>query len=193
MRYRCGLLLLLIISLAGCDKDDPKANKNQSNANSKEATLPAIPPPLSPVGRAEPGFKSCNQFFPLVPGSVAKYVLHYSSGLIADVTVVVDAAGEANGRKLYTERSQIVDRSGGMEIVQKTTRKYACDGDRVLILSEVNESNVAGNQSSSEFQYREHSAIMIEPAAIERKGSTWQIAFKSTFRSAGQPEAKPEA
>lgn len=191
MPIRLGIILIIVISLCGCKDDSKTANNNQANSNSSTQRV-AIPPPLAPEGRAAPGFKACNDYFPLVPGSVAKYVIHYSSGLTADLTVVVDAADEG-GRQIFKQRSQIVDRSGGMEIIQATTRTFACDGQRVLILSEKNESNVAGNQSVSEFNFRDNSVMMADPQTIARKGSTWSHAFRTTFRSAQQPEAKGDA
>ncbi|HSB10547.1 MAG TPA: hypothetical protein VLM38_13750 [Blastocatellia bacterium] len=193
MRIRFGIVLIFVISVYGCNSGGKEVSNNQTNANANTSPTArvTIPPPLVPETRADASFEPCNPYLPLVPGSVMKYVIHYSSGLIADMTVVVDAADEG-GRKVFTQRSQIVDRSGGMEIVQSTTSKFACDGERVLILSETNESNIAGNQSTSEFQFRENSLRMADPQTLARKGSTWTHAFRSTFRSPQQPEAKPD-
>jgi len=188
MRISFVILLMGVIAFSGCDGANTNVNKNQSNANSNRADFNP-PGPIAPSAAADPNFKPCNPYFPLVPGSTAKYVINYSSGLVADVTVVMDAADEG-GRKVFTERSQIVDRSGGMQIVQSGVRKFVCDGDRVLILSETSENNIAGQTSSSEFQYRENSVMMPDPATVLRKGSTWTHGFRSTMRSAGQPEAK---
>lgn len=193
MRISLGICLIALISLCGCNGGNQNSDEKPANANANTAPRAGtVPPPLAPEGRAEAGFKPCNEYFPLVPGSVAKYVLHYSSGLISDLTIVVDAAGNEGGRQIFKQRSQIVDRSGGMEIVQATTRKFACDGDRVLILSETNESNVAGNQSNSEFQFRENSVMMADPQTIARKGATWSHAFRSIFRTPQQPEVKSD-
>jgi hypothetical protein len=190
MRISFVIVLIGIITFSGCNGANTNVNKNQSNANSNRADFKP-PGPIAPQAAADPNFKPCNPYFPLVPGSVAKYVINYSSGLVADVTIVMDAADEG-GRKVFTERSQIVDRSGGMQIVQSGVRKYVCDGDRVLILSETSENNIAGQTSSSEFHYRENSVMMPDPATVARKGSTWTYGFRPTFHSPGQPEAKSD-
>ena len=193
MRIRFGIILIGLIGvicLCGCNGNNAPVKNSQSNANSNTPRV-AIPPPLAPAERLDASFKPCNDYYPLVPGSVMKYVIHYSSGLVADLTVVVDSE-EEGGRKIFKKRSQIVDRSGGMEIVQSTTSKFACDGNRVIILSEVNEQNVAGNQSASEFRFRDNSLMMADPQTVARKGSTWSHAFYTTFRSAAQPDAKED-
>jgi hypothetical protein len=53
---------------------------------------------------------------------------------------------------VFTETTQIVDRSGGLQIAQ-TTVKYACD-ERVQLISEKTESDVDGQKSTSEFKFR---------------------------------------
>jgi hypothetical protein len=124
-----------------------------------------------------------------VPGSIAKYVISYSSGITGDLTVVIDAADE-DGRKVFTQRSQLVDRSGGMQIVQTTTRKFVCDGERVIILSEKTESNVAGQSSTSDFEYRENSLMMTDPKSMAIKGSTWTHAFRPLYHNPSGQQAR---
>jgi hypothetical protein len=190
MRFCLILLLSAVITLSGCGGTSKNVNSNfNSNANNTQSFKP--PEPIKPVESADPNFKPCNPYFPLVPGSVAKYVINYSSGLVADLTVVTDAA-EENGRKVFTERSQIVDRSGGMQIVQSTTRKFVCVGDRIQILSEKNESNVSGQQSSSEFEYRENSLMMTDPKSMLTKGSTWSHALRPVFHKPGQAPSRSD-
>jgi hypothetical protein len=184
------LVLLAVITLSGCGGTSKNINSSvNTNANNTQNLKP--PEPIKPVEAADPNFKPCNPYFPLVPGSVAKYVINYSSGIVADLTVVTDAA-EENGRKIFIERSQIVDRSGGMQITQSTTRKFACDGDRIQILSEKNESNISGQQSSSEFEYRENSLMMTDPKSMLTKGSTWTHAFRPVFHAPGQAPARSD-
>jgi len=180
------LLLVAIAMMSGCDGSVKNANSSNTNTNSNTAQSFKQPDPIRPTSAVDPAFKTCNPYFPLVPGSVAKYVINYSSGIVADLTVVVDAADEEN-RKVFTQRSQLVDRSGGMRIVQTITRKFVCDGDRVQILSELTDGNIEGQQSSAEFQYRDNSLAMIDPKSLSIKGSTWQHGFRPVYRRPGQP------
>jgi len=188
MRGNFVILLLVAIALmSGCDGNTKNANSSNTNTNSNKAQAQNFktPDPIRPANVVDPAFKTCNPYFPLIPGSVAKYVINYSSGIVADLTVVVDAADE-EGRKVFTQRSQLVDRSGGMRIVQTITRKFVCDGDRVQILSELTDSNIEGQQSSAEFQYRDNSLMMIDPKSLSIKGSTWQYGFREVHRRPGE-------
>jgi len=182
------LLLAAIPMLSSCDGNPKNANTSIINANSNKAQNIKPPDPIKPTDVVDPAFKTCNPYFPLVPGSVVKYVVNYSSGIVADLTVVVDAADE-DGRKVFTQRSQMVDRSGGMRIIQTITRKFVCDGDRVQILSELTDSNIEGQQSAAEFQYRDNSLVMIDPKSLSIKGSTWQHGFRIVHHRPGEPPA----
>src|SRR5713101_1210489 len=133
MRLILGIILLAAIVFSGCNGTPPNVNSNANgNANTNSATFIKPPPAIKPVDVADPKFKPCNPYFPLVPGSIAKYVINYSSGTVADLTVVVDGADE-DRRKVFTQRSQLIDRSGGMQIIQSIVRRFVCDGDRVQI------------------------------------------------------------
>lgn len=192
MRISLVIILLGAIALSGCNGGKTNINSNTSsnvNANANSAPTFKPPQPIKPVEAADPNFKACNPYFPLVPGSIAKFVINYSSGVVGDLTVVVDAADEA-GRKVFTQRSQLVDRSGGMQIVQSIVRKFVCDGERVQILSETTESNIAGQQSRLDFEYRENSVMMVDPQSISRKGTTWTHAFRTITHSPGMPPSR---
>lgn len=190
MRISSVMILLSAIALGGCNGANTNVNSNtSSNANAGRALDFKPPQPIKPLEAPNPNFKPCNPYFPLVPGSIAKYVINYSSGIVGDLTVVVDATDE-QGRKVFTQRSQLVDRSGGMEITQSIVRRFICDGDRVQILSEKTESNIAGQQSSVDFEYRENSVMMADPQSISRKGTTWTHAFRQVINSPGQPPAR---
>jgi len=193
MRLISVVVVLATLALSGCKGPDTSVNSNgngNGNANRTQSFKP--PQPIKPTQPVDANFKPCNPYFPLVPGSIAKYVMNYSSGLVADLTVVVEAADE-DGRKVFTQRSQLVDRSGGLQIAQLITRKFVCDGDRVQILSEKTESNLAGQQSSSvDFDYRENSVMMPEPAMLSRKGSTWSHAFHTIIHKPGEPPSRSD-
>jgi hypothetical protein len=190
MRLILIILLLAAIALSGCNGGTTNVNSNgNGNANAAQNFKP--PQAIKPVDAADPNFKPCNPYFPLVPGSIAKYVINFSSGLVGDLTVVVDAADE-DGRKVFTQRSQLVDRSGGMQQNQSIVRRFVCDGDRVQILSEKTDSNVSGQLSSSEFEYRENSLMMTDPKSMLTKGATWTYAFRSVFHVPGQAPARSD-
>jgi hypothetical protein len=188
MRLILVIILLAAIIFSGCNGTPTNVNSN-ANGNANKAQSIKPPQPIKPVDVADPKFKPCNPYFPLVPGSIAKYVINYSSGIVGDLTVVVDAADE-DGRKVFTQRSQLVDRSGGLQQNQSIVRRFVCDGDRVQILSEKTETNVTGQLSSSEFEYRENSLMMTDPKSMLTKGATWTHAFRSVFHSPGQPPAR---
>ncbi|MGA9773400.1 MAG: hypothetical protein WBV94_30495 [Blastocatellia bacterium] len=189
---RIGLLIILLASVAfiGCSGNKtPNINTN-GNANRTVFTPPG---PLSSNSRFDPDFKPCNEYYPLVPGSVAKYVLNYSSGLVADVTVVVDSE-EVNGRKGFIERMRVVDRTGGLQIVQDSERHFVCDGDKVVIVMEKSESRVAEQpKSTSQFDYRENSYMMIEPSSLAQINTTWTYGFKRTMQRGDEPQSKEDA
>ena len=187
-----GIILLATLALSGCNGCSSNNNLNvngngNGNGNANRSDFQPLTP-LKPASAVDPNFKSCNPFFPLVPGSSVRYVISYSSGLIADATVVVDSS-EENGRKVLTERMQIVDRSGGLEISQTTEKKYVCDGERVQLIAEKTQSDVAGQKSNSEFKYRDNSVAMVDPASLGRKGTTWQYSFTKIFSRPGEAPA----
>lgn len=190
MRLIALIILLAAIALSGCNGGTTNLNSN-GNANANVAQNIKAPQALKPVDAADPNFKTCNPYFPLVPGSIAKYVINYSSGIVGDLTVVVDASDE-DGRRIFTQRSQLIDRSGGMQIIQSTTRRFVCDGERVQILSETTDSNIAGQQSSADFEYRENSLMMNDPKSMLTKGVTWTHAFRAVYHSPGQPPARSD-
>lgn len=187
MRISPVIILLSAVTLCGCDGANNNVNSN-ANSNANRVLNFKPPQPIKPLEAPDPKFKPCNPFFPLVPGSIAKYVINYSSGITGDLTVIVDAADEG-GRKVFTQRSQLVDRSGGMQITQSIVRRFVCDGERVLILSEKTESNVAGQQSAIDFDYRENSVMMADPQSIARTGTSWSQAFRQVIHYAGQQPA----
>lgn len=192
MRISSVIILLSAIALSGCNGANTNVNSNaNSNANANRVLDFKPPQPIKPLEAADPKFKPCNPYFPLVPGSIAKYVINYSSGITGDLTVIVDAADEG-GLKVFTQRSQLIDRSGGMKITQSIVRKFVCDGERVQILSEKTESNIEGQQSAIDFDYRENSVMMVDPQSIARTGTTWRQAFRQVILNPGQPPQRSD-
>jgi hypothetical protein len=186
MRIILSVSLLAALALSACT---PTINNNANqNANANTAATYKPPAPLSPKAAVDPNFTSCNPYFPLVPGSVAKYVLNFSSGLVGDATVVVDTE-QQDGRPVFVERTQIVDRSGGLQHVQSTVRHYICDGERVQIIFEKNETRVEERPTINENKFRENSVAMIDPGSLAQKGSTWNLVFTQTFQSPGEAMA----
>lgn len=190
MRLILVIIVLAAITFSGCNGTPTNVNSN-ANGNANNAPNIKPPQPIKPVDVADPKFKPCNPYFPLMPGSIAKYVINYSSGLVGDLIVVVDAADE-DGRRVFTQRSQLVDRSGGMQITQSIVRRFVCDGDRVQILSEKTESNITGELSSSDFEYRENSLVMTDPKSILTKGATWTHAFRTVLHRPGQAPVRSD-
>ena len=189
MRWILLIVVLAAIGLNGCNPGTSNTNEN-ANANANRADFKP-PPPLKPSQAVDPAFKTCNPYFPLVPGSIAKYVINYSSGITGDLTVVVEAADE-DGQKVFTQRSQLVDRSGGMQITQSIIRKFVCDGSAVRILSEKTESNIAGQLSDVDFDYREGAVVMSDPDSLSRKGTTWTHTFRTVYHNPGRPPSRSD-
>jgi hypothetical protein len=148
--------------------------------------------PIKPTSVVDPSFKPCNSYYPLVPGSERRYTLRHTSGLLSDIIVVVDEA-EEEGRKVLVETTQIIDKSGGLEKLEKTVRKFICDGERVQIIYERSNSRVRDMSTDTEFRFRNVPILVVEPAALERKGTVWSYSFRQVFNSPGQPPAAPDA
>lgn len=180
-----GIVLLAGLALSGCNGNKNTNTSGNANGNGNSRSDFRPPTPIKPAAAVDPNFKSCNPYLPLLPGSSAKYVIVYSSGLVADATVVVDSS-EENGRKVFTQTDQIVDRSGGLQITQSTVKKFVCDGERVQLISEKTESDIAGQKSASEFKYRDNSVAMVEPASLTRKGTSWQYSYTKVFSRPGE-------
>lgn len=190
MRSILSIVVLAVIGLGGCNPPDNSNRNGNGNGNANRPVL-TLPTPIKPTEAVDPNFKACNPYFPLVPGSVAKYVINYSSGIVGDLTIIVDAADE-DGQKVFTQRSQLIDRSGGMQITQSIVRKFVCAGNIVRILSEKTESNVAGQPSAMDFEYRENSVMMTDPQSLSRKGTTWTHAFRTVYHNPGQPPSRSD-
>ncbi len=193
MRTTLFILLGSAILFTACRNDNANLNANLNTNRSTGNTNALLTPKIEPLksqSTPDPNFSSCNPFFPLKPGAEQKYILQFSSGLVADVTVVVDEA-EENGQKVFIEKTQIVDKSGGFEKNELSTRKYVCENGRIKILSEKTANQVREQSTTFENSFRGVPYIIVDPAAFEKKGTTWSYSFTQTILQAGQPPVSP--
>lgn len=193
MRKVFLILLGSALFFSACHNDNSNGNANnnvnRSTANTNALLAPKIEP-IKPQSPPDPNFPACNPYFPLKPGTETKYTLQYTSGLVADVTVVVDEA-EENGQKVFIERTQIVDKSGGFEKNELSTRKYVCENGRIKIIAEKTENQVREQATVFEHTFRNVPYVIVDPAALEKKGSTWSYSFTQTILQQNQPPVKP--
>jgi hypothetical protein len=185
------LVLLGAVALTGCN-DNSNTNANLNATSNSNRNLDFKPPePIKPTGTVDPNFKTCNPYFPLVPGSQVKYTIVFSSGLVADANVIVNAA-EENGRKVFTQTTQIVDKSGGLEKAETTVRKYVCDGEKVEIIYEFINNKVQDNVGTVETQFRNTAIVMPSLADLSKTGYSWSYNFGQVYKSAGQAPMSPD-
>lgn len=189
MRPVFAITLLAAALLGGCDGANTNTNTNTNANANKPRALPEVEP-LKPQSTVDQSFKSCNPYYPLVPGSQVKYRVNFSSGLFADVNVVVDSAQEG-GRQTFIETTQIVDTGGGLEKLEKTVRKYVCDGERIQIVYE--KGNNRAGELANEFgsKFKNVPILLVEPASLKRKGTTWSYSFYQVFQVAGESPIEP--
>ncbi len=179
-------LLLGVLLLSGCNNSTSNTNSNSSASNKNVNPIVEAPPPINPETPVDPNYKSCNPYFPLVPGSITVYTLNYPTALVATQRVVT-AQAEEDGKKVFTERTQIVDTSGGANKKELTTRKYVCDGERIQVTYERNENEV--DRVPTIFTHRYDNAAYVLPtsADLSRKGATWAYSLKQTIEKPGEP------
>lgn len=193
MRTILAVSLLALIALTGCKNDNNNSNSSSATSNSNSNTPRAYEPhpPIKPTTVPAADFKSCNVYMPLVPGSEAKYTITFSSGLVTDATVVVDS-GEENGQKIFIEKTQIRDRTGGLQKMETEEKRYACDGERVRLLSYKTSNDIEAIQHRSQWNMRNEALAIIDPASFEQKGSTWSYSFVLTLQKGDEQPVTPE-
>jgi hypothetical protein len=193
MKARFAVILAAIALLgASCDtssnsngSSDPNSTGN-SNSNANKSVIPEPPPPeIKPKEAVDPAFKSCNPYFPLVPGSQLKYTLVYSSGLVANVTVVVDRDNE-NGKAVFVETTRIMDKNGGGSKLATRTTKYVCDGERVQMIALSNDNKAEDNETHMEMIFNGSALAMLDPSSLKPK-ARWSYSFSQTFQVPGKP------
>lgn len=181
-----AFLLLTAMVFGGCSGSDPSPNANSSASGNSNSNVVVTPPtPLKPSVQIDPSFKACNPFYPLVPGSLTKHTIFYSSGLVAEVTTVVEPAENGAGGELV-QREQILDTSGGLNKLSTTNRTFICDGERVRILSEQGYDKVEEHENSAESKFPNPAILMVAPTDF-RPGATWSYVFVRTLQRPGGP------
>jgi hypothetical protein len=180
-----------MISSNGCtNSGSESANKNANQSPQPVAVKP--PEPIKPTAPPDPNYTPCNDYYPVIPGSIAKYTMQYSTGLVADATIVIDKADEG-GKPIFVETTQIVDRSGGLNINQTTKRRFACDGHRVQVLGEEVISIIDGKTTRTNMRYRDNSVLVPDPGDLHRTGFNWVYAIYPTYAAEGRQAATPES
>lgn len=180
MRRALIAVALCSLALSACKSED-----SPPPAPPTETPLAFEPPkPLHPKEAADPNFKPCNPYYPLIPGSSLKYTLFYSSGLVADMTVVVDQEMD-NGRPVFVETTLTVDKSGGHEKLETTVRKFVCEGERVYFIAENSDNKVSNYRNLVETHFREPGLFVPEVTALKRKGTKWSYTYRKTFHLVG--------
>jgi hypothetical protein len=188
MYKRVSIILALALAVMGCDSGQSSTQNGNGNGNLNVSAF-KIPDLPRPNTQPDPAFKPCNAYFPLVPGSTARYVINYPSGLVADMTVAQSKTDDPN---IVLENITILDRLGGLEIAQTIERKYRCDGESVLIISEETKSKIQANVSNSMFNYRDNSVVMKPPAELATKGATWTYGYYRITEIPGVTVEKPD-
>jgi hypothetical protein len=195
MRSVLKIIILAAISLSGCNgtNQNQNVNSNSNNANGNANKFTAYDPPkaIKPESMVDPNFKPCNPYFPLLPGSLTRYTVTYATGLIADATVVVDSV-EENGRKIFRETTQIVDRTGGSQKAETTVRKYVCEGERIQIVSESTDNKIEDKRFKTEFKFRDPAIAFENLQSLNRVGSTWTYSLRYTIETADAAPVSPD-
>lgn len=195
MRIIVAIAVLGLCLIGSCTSCNGPGNNNEpgsTNANgnsngnrgaSSGAAAPdATPPPeLTASSAPDPNFKECNPYYPLIPGSQAKYSIAYSTGLQATATVVAEQSTE-NGVPVFVQKTQIVDKTGGANKYEMLVQKFVCEKGRIKFIAETSDNSVEGHKTVMDMHYVDPAYIMLEPAAL-RPGATWSYSFTQTFNS----------
>ncbi|HYM01093.1 MAG TPA: hypothetical protein VEZ90_19195 [Blastocatellia bacterium] len=152
------------------------------------------PPDLKPVEKADPSFKSCNPYYPLVPGSVAKYVIKNTGRVTANTEVVVNADAEQQKKRESTEISQQVETERGL--MQTTTRKYVCNAGKVEVVSDIIDARVRTSAQRAggarlESKFPSTAVVMDNPSSL-KPGDSWSYSMVGTIiEEKHPPQAQP--
>jgi len=195
MRIILAIGVIGLTLLGSCSSCGPSGNGNNSantnrsanaNDNSAPGSIATPPPEPVPSSTVDPNFKACNPYYPLIPGSTARYSLSFSTGLQANPFIGVDQTKEG-GATVFVQTTQIVDKSGGVNKNEMMVQKYVCDNGKIKIVAEQTDNNVEGHKTIAEMHYSDPAYIMLDPAALT-PGVTWSYSLTQTFRT---PDAPP--
>ncbi|HKV39436.1 MAG TPA: hypothetical protein VJX67_09500 [Blastocatellia bacterium] len=200
--------LMILISIAGilvqtgcggalgtARSDGVPVPRPSSEASSKSNPNPtprfSPPPELKPSIAADPSFKSCNPYYPLVPGSQAKYAVKNISGdFVNEVTVIVDAISGGKGKPVFTETAQRVDPRKAE--VETTTRKYMCQGERIEVISGVIDAKVGRTTARLESKFSPAATVMLDAASLT-PGAEWSYSMAAEITTPGKPPVSRQA
>jgi hypothetical protein len=193
----CSVVIASAVMQSGCaheasainDNSPASAASSTARANSNNSA-PASPPPLvllKPAAPADPSFKACNTYYPLVPGSQLAYVVKKPTGPVGTVTVAVSAADE-KGKKVFTEVAKSLTTKGVGAGLQTTTRKYVCDGENIQVVSNVIEvTNPMGSTGRMDGKLSSASLVMMPPSALTL-GASWSYSMDNSVKLPDKPE-----
>jgi hypothetical protein len=206
MTYRAVLVVLAAVLLGfcpGCRNAVGAAEGGDSNpdakarASSSPVPIPTqktafSPPVLKPAAPVDPAFRSCNPYYPLVPGSLAKYSITKFGSVVGTVNVVVNAEA-GKGGNVFAEITQRVDPQKTQ--VETTTRKYICIGETVQVIEALTDNDVGTNapgtgkaKAQLAGKFPSKAIAMVAPASLT-PGSTWSYSMVATITAHGKPPA----
>ncbi|HEY6333968.1 MAG TPA: hypothetical protein VI756_31920, partial [Blastocatellia bacterium] len=133
----------------------------------------------------------CNTYYPLIPGSEMKYSLLYASGLKADAVVVVERLPDQNGNPVFSERTQIIDSTGGLHKNSLDVKQYTCDAGKLQYLSRAEDNEVDGNKTRLDLTFSIPAVAFVEPKAVNQ-GTSWTYSYSEKFQIPGQGQIDPK-
>jgi hypothetical protein len=96
-----------------------------------------------------------------------------------------------DGKQTFVETTQIVDTGGGLEKLERTVRKYVCDGERIQIVYEKGNNRAGENVNDFGSKFRNIPILLVDPASLKRKGTVWSYSFYQVFQVPGQAAIEP--
>lgn len=189
MRTILAIGVILMALMAACTSCNPPENDNSAkntnanaDSNNNQGPIAIATPPveIAPSQPLDPNFKECNPYYPLIPGSQARYSLLYSTGLQANAIIVVNQTTEG-GLTVFEQKMQIVDKSGGHNKNEIAVEKFVCDKGRIKAIAENRDNTVDQSRTLVELHYTDPAYTMLEPGAL-KQGATWSYSFTSTLQ-----------
>jgi hypothetical protein len=197
MRCYVGMLIGCLVFQFGCggrpvaaDSNHPSDGNVSSNADPSPSATPSTEPRPSTV--LNPSFKPCNEYYPLVPGSQAKYRVRKSTGATSNVSVTVDVT-DHNGTTIFKEVTRKVEGEKEKEKVETTTRRFVCSGGKIALISSAIDNRV-GLIAAAHLESSFPSTAIVMPASSSLKpGVSWSYSMAVKVTMAGQSEVSRQA